>query len=101
MRDVTQIHLVTRLFSILLTHSSMDGSMAAVVLDHNEIGAAMSDDQLHVLMTSVWGKSFGKTSFVSKSKQVSQKPSVNFINILRTAFAAIFLDKKITKPNCN
>ncbi len=50
----------------------MDGSMAAVVLDQSEIGAAMSDDQLHVLMTSVWGKSFGKTSFVSKSKQVSQ-----------------------------
>jgi hypothetical protein len=48
----------------------MDGSMAAVVLDSSEIGSPMTDERLHHLMTQVWGKSFGKTSVLNKSKQV-------------------------------
>ena len=47
--------------------------MAAVVLDSNEIGRALSDHKLHELMTQVFGKSFGKTAIISKSKQVSRK----------------------------
>ena len=54
----------------------MDGSMAAVVLDSNEIGRALSDHKLHELMTQVFGKSFGKTAIISKSKQVSTKKPV-------------------------
>jgi len=48
----------------------MDGTMVAVVLGAKEVGSPLSDEQLHCLMSQVWGKSFGKPAIVSKSKQV-------------------------------
>ena len=47
----------------------MDGSMAACVLNPEEIGTPLTDVQLHSLMTQAWGKSFGKTALLSTSKQ--------------------------------
>jgi len=38
---------------------------------------------------------------LDKSRRELRRTIVNFINILRAAFAPIFFRKKITKPNCN
>jgi len=39
--------------------------------------------------------------FSGRDQKSFQQSGVNFINILRAAFAPIFLHQKIRKPNCN
>ena len=60
----------------LIFDSSMDGSMAACVLDPKEIGTPLTDDQLHTMMTQAYGKSFGKTALLSTSKQARVLTSI-------------------------
>lgn len=48
----------------------MDGTMAAAVLQSDELGTPISEEQLHSIMTETYGKSFGKPAVMSSAKQV-------------------------------
>lgn len=53
----------------ILLACSMDGTVAAIVLDPEEIGSPFSDDRYHEMMLKVYGKNFSKPTITTKSKQ--------------------------------